>query len=229
VSLLEVIIAFVILTGVVVMVFALLHSSSTEYGNQSIHLALDDAARETLAKMAEELRLMGGNVQWRQPGLGQFWDPALEAPPRPTFERYLEVEFEVATGLTLSPAGGGPPQVTYGDRIRYRWVPLENPPGAQPNEIDDNSNGFVDEGYLEKTYWRTPPGGGAQQQLGPTIICRDVAGPHREGNPPQLTGFWFERDNANPNYVTVRIALQRRDPKNTLITRTAETSASRRN
>jgi len=195
-SLLEVIIASTILVGVLGIAYLLLHSSSSEYTNQSTHLKLDDRARDLLADLVRELQnAKNPPVQASPLAPG---DPGYDA----AAPKYTELTFSTISRFDY--ASRAP---FYGNQIRYRWL-LEN--GETANGKDDNRNGFIDEGVIEKT--ETFEGKPAVT----TIVCRDAT----------FKGLRFQPLNRT---VAVTIELQGRDWRNTLVSRKAETTAELRN
>lgn len=191
-SLLEVMVAAAILTFVVALIYAALFSAGDTYANDSVHLALDERGREVLNQMVRELR---------EAGVSTFVSgspPAAIVAGTP----YADVSFGRHSGLNLTTK-----QVEFGHTVRYRWV-LD--PAEIANGKDDNANGLVDEGLIEKT--ETFLGKPAVT----TRICRDV----------KNQGLKFVLQNRS---VAITLELERRDPKGTVVARKVETTAELRN
>ncbi len=195
-TLLEVAVAATILFVVMSMAYLLLFASSNEYANQTVHLALDERARDVLADMVRELQ----NAQ--DP-------PTPESPLQPSDPGYdpgkpFCTELAFRTISRFDYASRAP---VFGNQVRYRWI-LES--GETANGMDDNGNGLVDEGAIEKT--ETLEGRPAVR----SVICRDVA----------CKGLRFLPGNGS---VSITLELQRRDARDTLVSRKAATTAQLRN
>lgn len=195
-TLLEVIVASAILVGVLGMAYLLLQTSTNEYANQSVHLALDQRARDVLADMVRELNNARHPPTAASPLAAG--DPGYDS----SIPRYTDLAFSMISRFDY--AGKQP---VFGDQVRYRWV-LED--GETVNGKDDNRNGLVDEGVIEKI--ETFEGKPAVT----TVVCRDVA----------FKGLRFQ---PGDHVVTVVLDLQRRDMRNTLVLRKVETTADLRN
>jgi prepilin-type N-terminal cleavage/methylation domain-containing protein len=187
-SLLEVVIASAILALVVLATYGILYSSSTTYANQSVHVALDDLAREVLSDLARDLREAGKHT------LTTGDPPAAVVPGTP----YTDLRLGVHSGFSMADR-----KPLFADTVRYRWVPAR---GETVDGKDNNRDGFVDEGEIEK-----------MDRFGAvTRICPNVL----------TDGLKFTLDESA---VTVSLELARRDARNTLVSRRAETRIELRN
>jgi len=187
-TLLEVIIASTIMSVLVLMVYLILHRSTDTYGNESLRLSLDQRSRDVLAEIARDLREAGSTTL------------TTGDPPTSVVEgtSYNDLRFGVNSGYDLANR-----KVLFTRIVRYRW---RMDPDEAANGKDDNANGLIDEGYIEK-----------RDRYGVvTRICDDV----------KYRGLTFI---AGPGLVTVTLELERRDPKGTLVTRKAVTAIELRN
>lgn len=191
-TLLEVMVASAVLTAAVSMVYLVLHRASDSYANETVHLALDERARDVLAQMAREIR---------EAGLATFvtgTPPAGLVAGTPV----SDIQFGRHSGFDL-----GARKVRFENVVHYRWAidPAELPDGK-----DNNGNGLVDEGILEKT--ETFPG----RPVVRSRVCGDVT---NQGLTFVLRG----------RSVAITLELARKDLRGTLVRRTAETSVELRN
>jgi prepilin-type N-terminal cleavage/methylation domain-containing protein len=202
-TLLEVAIASTLLGAIVSMAYLMLHAASAETANQSVHLSLEGAARETLEQLARELRMADAIVPAQPLVAG---DPQFDA-QRPW--RYTEISFGVLTAYDIGTRNRAPSNL-FADSILYRWAPdLADPTDGKDNDRD----GITDEGMIEKVVAR---GGGA-----PAVsrISHDVS----------LKGLFFELDPAAPRSVTLSLSLARRDTRGIPVSRTATITVHLRN
>jgi hypothetical protein len=132
-TLVEVVFASAFLSVLVFIVYLVLHRSADRVGNESIHLALDERAREVLSQLARDLR-----------------DSARETlssgtPPAPvvTGQAYADLRFGVNSGYDLATRA-----IRFTQVCRYRFVP---DPAELANGADDDGDGLADEGSVEKT------------------------------------------------------------------------------
>jgi hypothetical protein len=132
-SLLEVLFATAIMGAVISMVYVILHRSTQRFGNEMVHLALEERARETLLRVARDLREAGE-------GTLRAGDPPVVPLPG---QAYHDLRFGVITGYDF--AGR---EARFGESVRYRWVP---DPADPVNGRDDDGNGTVDDGWVELT------------------------------------------------------------------------------
>ncbi len=197
VSLIEVLVAATILSGIFLTLYAILHTSTDDYANQSIHVKLDQLARDTLEQIVRELR-----------NAGAVATDNLIVPGEPLYvadgvSRWADIDFTLHSGI--NPATGAP---IFGDRIRYRWV-VE--PDEVVNGVDDNRNGLIDEGYIE----RTETLGAAAPVV--SKLCRGVV-PNK--------GLAVD---ASPSRVGVELEVMGLDAKRRIQTRRAQSAADLRN
>jgi hypothetical protein len=187
-TLVEVVFATAFLSILVFIVYLVLHRSSERIGNESVHLSLDERAREVLSEVARDLR-----------------DSARETlstgiPPAPVVpgQAYADLRFGVNSGYDLATRA-----VQFSRTVRYRFVP---DPADPANGADDDGDGLVDEGSVEKT----------DLHGGVTRICDDVV----------ASGLRFVLQD---RLVTVTLTREHRDPKGTIVRREANTSVELRN
>ncbi len=111
--------------------------------------------------------------------------------------------------------------------IVYQVI-YEGTGGSRPetnNGVDDNKNGLVDEGYVQKTTdFGTDENPATPAPMAPNNVPKDLHMVHwvREG------GFTVTRVGTTKQY-TLSLTLERMDSKNKLITKTYTTSATIRN
>ena len=254
VTMIEVIIAAVLLAGVFAMTFAILGSTSEATARGQIQLELEDRARRVLAELTAELRqtrtqsfLVAGGNQTQSlitVAASDSTTPTYNTSFSPTgvwlTYPWTDVEFRMQgvdnTGFSLGTFTTAPD--TYWNRkIRYRLImdvgeggsftnpesPFNagNPP--RPNNVDNNSNGVIDEQAIERT--ETPINGVTGVATGTavrSVICRDV----------QKNGLQFKyaASGANVGKVQISLTLEKRDPRfKTAITKTVETFVDLRN
>lgn len=187
-TLVEVIFSSIIMSLVVLLVYLVLHRSTETAGNESLHLSLDERAREVLAEIARDLRESARHT------LSSGDPPA----PVPLGQAVADLRFGVNSGYDMTQR-----KLLFTRIVRYRFV---LGPGEIPNGTDDDGDGLVDEGAVEKT-----------DRFGVTTrICSDVA----------ASGLKFV---VSDRLVTVTLVLERRDAKRTLLRREAVTSVELRN
>jgi len=234
-TLIEVLIASAILIVLVVVVFTLLINSSDHYQGQAVLLSLDERGREILNEISKDLRMSkmdlivnpatGLPIQPNTPPS----DPPLPPPPLPPLLPpgvvYNDIQFRIPTtppGTQTTPALADYQQPNsnrfFRQRIRYRWV---SDPTDPVNNQDDNRNGLVDEGMIEKIVEDLDTG-----PVIPTVtatrtsrICRDV----------RNLGLVFRVP--AQGQVEVFVDLQKRDPKfpTRILTRRVRTTIELRN
>jgi prepilin-type N-terminal cleavage/methylation domain-containing protein len=212
-SLIEVVIATAILGAVIAMVFMLLISASTQEVNQTTAVQLDTQLRETLNRIAEDIRLSGptpwvltdpstgapANLIYVSPSVHDTFQPS-PAPP----QRVYAVSFSWWSGFAAT--------AQFNNSVRYYW---RSAPGeTRNNGVDDNRDGYIDDGEVVREV--TTPGGTVA-----SVICRNVTN----------RGLAFELlSGANPpRSVTVSLEVQGHDIKGRLITRQSVTSVGPRN
>lgn len=145
-SLVEVLIASGILSVLVTIVYLVLQRSSDTYANESVHLSLDERARETLTEISRDLREAGSATM-------RTGDP-----PVPLVDGQPVEDLRFGTISGFDPTRR---EVQFSNTVRYRWRPAL---GEVVNGLDDNGDGRADEGTVE----RTDPSGKV------TRLCGDV-------------------------------------------------------
>ena len=123
-TLIEVVISAGILAIMMVVVYALLASSTRSFQQQSVQVWLDGNARDQCDRISRELLDAGRSTLF---------------PLNPNNSTTLS--FQRVTGFT----GGA---LVYGPVIQYSWV-LD--PAETDNGVDDDGDGLVDEGRLIRT------------------------------------------------------------------------------
>jgi prepilin-type N-terminal cleavage/methylation domain-containing protein len=205
-TLIEVVIAGAILTVIVFVVYLLLHTSSTEYSNQTLQIKLDERGREIINEMVKEFRMSGGTFTWSNP----------LAPADPGYSsakpRYTQVAFGLHSGFDLGSKSVSP-SVQFNNTVTYAWAA---DPSDAADGADNDSDGVIDEGSLERTYVQTTPTASTQRSRLTDHLTRK--------------GIWFEPDNAaSPTLVRISLTLQVQDNQKKTITRTVESTATLRN
>jgi prepilin-type N-terminal cleavage/methylation domain-containing protein len=187
-TLLEVLFATAIMSMVAALVFLILHRSSDHFSNESSSLQLEGRAREILIEVARDLRESHRDTF------------STGDPPVPVVDgtAYNDFRFRVNSGYDLKDRS-----VQYAGTVRYRFR-LDD--GEFADGLDNNGNGLVDEGYVEKT-----------DRYG-TIT--------RIGTDAKQPGITFT---PNGRVVVVTLTLERRDLKGTPIRRQASISVDLRN
>lgn len=213
-SLIEVIISAVILFVLVAVVLAILLNSSAHYENQAVLLALDQKGREALNEISKDLRMSKLDL------LVNGVTGVSIVPSDATI--YSDFQFRLPGKL---PAGTRPleeyrqnPDRLMTQRIRYAWV---TDPGETPNDgVDNNNNGVVDEGILQKTEQDLDTSGNVLATR-TSRICWDL----------KKNGLAFKVPSTGSGRVEITVDLEKVDPKNrkTKMTRTVQTTVELRN
>ncbi len=187
-GLLEVLVATAVLSVLVGIVYLLLQRSSDTYVNESVHLSLDGRARELLSEISRDLREAG-------PATLKTGDPPV---PVVAGQPVADLRFGMISGFDQVRR-----EAQFARPARYRWIPA---PGESLNGSDDNGDGRIDEGVVEKT----DPFGKT------TRVCSDV----------KAGGLKFVY---TPHKVGVTLELEQRDLKGTRIRRQATITVDLRN
>ncbi|MBI3855317.1 MAG: hypothetical protein HY293_06465 [Planctomycetes bacterium] len=107
-TLVEVLFASMFMSFMALMVYLVLHRSSDTYSNESMHLALDERAREAMSEIARDLREAG--------------DTTLSTgdPPLPVLDgqKVSDLRFGVHSGYDMTGR-----KVLYTRVVRYRFMP----------------------------------------------------------------------------------------------------------
>jgi len=209
-SLLEVLIASVILSGVVLMVFLLLFSASNEEAREQVKVHMDAKVLEVLNLISQDIRNSGPPYSNLDAGgadtplldkgmpniLGTavpvrdyFFDPAL----LPALQRRYSLTLGRYSGFTVAGKLG---TAQFNTIVRYYWRPALGE--TSDNGTDDTRDGLTDEGDIVR-----------EETTGVTtvtsVICRNVS--------PR--GLAFEMvDGANPpKAIKIFVQLMGLDPK----------------
>ncbi len=224
-TLLEVTIASVILVVLIGIVFAILMNSTRTYQNQAAHLSLDDRAREVVNDIAKELRQSKVTLLTPNP-MPASW-------PNPSTAIFNDLQFRipgaVSSGNTVLAEFKQNPDRLFTKRIRYRWV---SDPNDALDGIDNNKNGVIDEGVVEKIEDDLNTAG-AVIATRRSRICYEVKKKGMDAPPPAGLGrevglvFRMPADNR----IEIFLDLERADPNNrkNKITRSVQTMVELRN
>jgi len=213
ISLIEILIAAIILAGVFAIAFSLLATSSTHVESLQAGMHLETQAREVINQIAQDLRMTrfssitsGGSsvvvsttpyadLQCRLPGP-------------------LPANFDSTAYLTAHKAN---PNNLWTREVRYRWA-LSPHEGATLNGVDDDRNGVVDDGVIKKSE-TTYDTAGAVLSTADTTICHFV----------QLKGLQFLV--LAPDKLQITLTLEKADPshKNVTFVKTVQTVIDLRN
>lgn len=222
-TMLEVVIASVILICVVGVVFLLLFGASNEQATQQTMVHMDEQILQVLNRIAEEIRNGGGTFSFLDSGgadtavplavhpngFDSFYDDTV-TPKYPLLMNYhTSLSFGINTGFTIVGKNGIANFNTTTVRFFWRYAFGE----AADNQADDNSDGFVDEGDIVRE--ETTAGVTTS-----TVICRNVA---RRG-----LVFQFPNQDNPPKAVIISMCLLGKDRKGNVMTRRSSLSAGPR-
>jgi len=223
-TMLEVVIASIILVAVVIMVFMLLFSASNEQSDQQTVVHMDNQILEVLNRIAADLRNSGGTFSFLDPstaadtavasavfptGLDSFYDDTA-TPKYPGLMNYhTSLSFGINTGFQIVGKAG---VATFNaTTVRYFWRYAFGE--TADNNLDDNSDGLIDEGDIV----REETTGGVTTS---SVLCRNVA---RRG-----LVFQFPNQSNPPSTVIISMKLLGRDRKGVVINRWSSLSAGPR-
>ena len=213
-TLLEVVIASVILMAVTLMTFMLLFSSSEEQVREQAKVKMDADVLSVLNLIAKDIRDSGPPYS-NLDAVGAdtplvvgdaFFDPTLT----PALQRRFSISLGRYSGFNVSGKLG---TAQFNTIVRYYWRPAF---GEIPdNGIDDNRDGYTDDGEIVRE--ETPAGG----PMVPSVICRNVG----------KRGLAFEMVNgANPpKAIRIFVQLLGLDQKGKILTSQSSVSAGPRN
>lgn len=211
VTMLEVVIATAILLAIFGMVFMLLFSASDEEATQQTMLQLDQQILTALNTISEDIRNGGGTFAMNDfPGTNPctlvVGDPLQKDYPNACYS----LSFGKNTGFVVTGKVGAAQfnQVT----IRYYWRSAVGEIAG--NGIDDNNDGFIDEGDLVREEWT------AGVLTNTSRIVRNVSS--------KGIGFQFANTTTNTNSFTVVLELMSKDKKGKVFTRRGFQSAAAR-
>lgn len=251
-TMLEVIIAAVLLSAVMAMTFAIMSSSSDQVAAAQVALELEERAREVLNQITKDLRqsssskiLAGGGGT--TPALTKKADTSTDSPPTPPTAPLAE-EFNISVSpnnvwmtypytdisIRMPQEANDPawspttfastPEAYWTRRSRYELVmDMGEEAIGHPNGVDDNANGLVDEQAIKKYEYTLDALGNVTKTV-TSVICRDV----------QRNGFQvrFIASGQNAGKVKISLTLEKRDPKarnKPTIVKTVETFIDLRN
>ncbi len=195
-TLLEVVIASVILVALIGFTLLLVASSSATYESQNLQLTLDQRGRDTLIEIARELRMstMSSLVN------GQTGGAILPN----DVTTYTNLRFKIPGTWDFSMASS--PSAVMNQTVGYQWALV---PGETANGADDNANGLVDEGVVERIEGTNPA----------RRMCFDV----------KNVGLSFKVPSTNPGRVEIVLDLEVMDRKRVKLSRRVETTVELRN
>lgn len=213
VTMLEVIIAAVLLAGVFAMTFAILGSSSESAARAQIQLELEDRARRVITEITQDLRQTAGS---RLQSGGTTISQGTAT--------YTDLQFRLPTldNTTFTTSAWSADQNAYWTRqVRYRLV-MDTGEGTAGDNIDNNTNGVIDEQAIQKVEQTVTSGGAAVGNAVTSVICRDV----QEGG----LVFQYPATGQGAGKVSITLTLEKRDPRfKTSITKTVQTFVDMRN
>jgi len=143
-SAVEVIIAMVIMSAVVLIVWGLMATATKEVSNNAIHMKLEETTRRVVDDIAKEFRGSGSTVTADAADRLTSADPFFSAKSP---DRFVRIRFSLPTGLNLG-TKTTQPSLTYDRHVTYAWIPH---PSDGRDDADNNKNGYVDEGQIVKT------------------------------------------------------------------------------
>lgn len=211
-SILEVMIASLILAAIVAITFSILASSSAHVEATQITLKMESDARELLNQITKDLRESRFS-------LVKTGSPST---PFPTDgSSHPDIDFRMP-GLKMSLQNySANPDGIFTRRVSYFWeLDLGEKGGVAGT--DDNKDGLIDEGVIRKREAMVDVTGAELTNPAPilTTICRSV----KKGG--------LEFSTKTLNAVTVKIILEKKnpkDPKLPVLGKTAETTIELRN
>jgi prepilin-type N-terminal cleavage/methylation domain-containing protein len=215
-TLLEVLIASAILVVLVLFIFLLLSSTTDHYNVQSIQVALDAQGREALNEISKDLRMSKMDALVNAATGVRITTPSDTA-------TYSDLQFRLPGPL---PAGTRQleqfrqdPDRLLTRRVRYTWIPESGETAA--DGVDNNRNGLIDEGMLQKIEEDLNPDGTVIATR-KSRICPDV----------KRNGLTFKVPaTGGAGRVELTLDLEKLDPKSRkrTITRTVQTTVELRN
>jgi type II secretory pathway pseudopilin PulG len=233
-TMLEVMIAAILLAAVFAMTFVVIWSSSETVSRAEVQVQLEALTRETLNQIVSEIRqTQKGYIKNAGVPLA-----SIQGYPNPAFS---DITFRVpapdptGTNFSLS-AYKNSNASAYTRQIRYFWAPAVN------NDSDFNGGkGLLGQGILRKEDQAldvngnpvgidgTPGGGPVKSVVCANLQPLPVAGAAGlmkvdlrssaqlkdiSNNPILINGLQFNWDPASPSQVTVTLTLEKLDPKN---------------
>ena len=238
-TMVEVIVAAIILTAIVGMSSYLVWSSSRVVSSAEAALQLENSAREVLNVMVQELR------QSKRTGLTKVTTTTIRTDPPVKLSTLADIDPKLGTGVKPCPEGVDfdgvrfdiiDPRNTFSlndfknstERvvtIQYWWqveydeqgTPLGGgvgPNGRQPNLTDDNKNGVVDEGVIMKMETRFLADGVTVEERKTSTILRNVK--KLRFKVPTATpaaDVVAGKPNYNSDRIEITIDLEIQDPK----------------
>lgn len=238
VTMLEVIIAAILLAGVFAMTFMVLGSTSESTARAQIQLELEDRARRVVTEITQDIKMSrttafmcGGGGQGITETLSSSDTRATTTVGAGAFNTYPwnDIRFRTQsvdnTGFSLNTFSTAPE--TYWNReIRYTLIMDTGEDGvATPNNLDDNRNGVVDEMAIRKIIQPiNGVTGAASGNPTTSVICRDV-----QKNGLQIKYLATQNGQAAQKFE-ITLTLEKRDPRfKTSITKTVTTFVDFRN
>ena len=139
VTLLEIAIATVILIGMIVVVFMLLHTGTTLTANQIVQQRIAGEASRFIEQFNADFRSSGSTVSPSTPLVSG--DPFFDSS---NIARYTSIRFSLPTGFVP-----GTSTTEYLQHVTYFWAisPLE----VANDNIDNDGNGLIDDGVIKRS------------------------------------------------------------------------------
>ncbi len=199
-TLLEVLIASIILAAVIGATMLLLTDSSRSYQDQNLLLNLDQRGREIVNEMTRELRM--SNLNTLTNGATNVL-----ITPNDTVE-YTNLKFKVPGTVFDMKGYQAAAANILTQTIQYRWA-LSTAEGAAINGVDDDKNGVVDDGVVQRIE------NGVTRKL-----CPDL----------KVNGLRFKVPLTNPGRVEITLDMEVMDGRRKAkISRTVQTAVELRN
>jgi hypothetical protein len=191
-TMIEVIIASVILTAIVAMASYMVWMSSYEVSERELGLQLESQARLIVTQIANDIRQSKALYVKSCVGGVPALLPGIIAPGKGFTGIQLRTPGAGMDSSSINTNMSATAQAAWGNNyvlnndqyltrlVRYYWA-VDSGEGEIANQtIDDNKDGRIDEGVLKKEEWVTDPAGNLITQTGPilspvhTTICRDL-------------------------------------------------------
>lgn len=207
-TLLEVIVASVILVGLVLMTLLIMNKSADDANQNVKKLDLDHASRELLNNIAKEIRMASIDFVSTGTGFtkvnGALTEAAAADLDNLRFQMLRPGNFDMAAFADADP------NRRWNRRVWYRWVMDTD---EVDNDADDDRDGLADEGRIEKTEeeYVNPGGGYVWQTVATSIVCENV--PQDLTLAPGNQIGWLKFKVVQPQHVTITLRLEIKDPK----------------
>jgi len=202
-TLIEIIIASLILAAVFGIAMMLLLSSSKHVETQQAAMNLEMEAREVLNQITQDLRQT--RLKLPVSSTVALYDGTLKATygVDDTTTVHTDIEFkmpglEKKTSQEYMLAIKNDPESLWTRTVRYQWIPETGEVAADGK--DNNRNGLIDEGMIRKTETYLDPAG--KSVTGTSTICHFV----------KKDGLTFMAKTGDHGKVEVTLTLEKPDP-----------------